>query len=214
MTEQTKTKLIYWAIGLFSGAAVAVPVTAYVTKEIVEKKADTKIVEASDNAYEKGLNDMASYACQQQENKPEVVVETDADFDIDNYDINIDDEEATEEISERAEAHEKYLDMITKYSGDDDSVKPHVIDGDSFAEEQYMEKIYINWYERDNVFEEDLSAWDDPYANVGVVDGHELFKDSYDRPDPDICYVRNERQSTDYEITRIHGAYSEMVGRI
>ena len=31
------------------------------------------------------------------------------------------------------------------------------------------------------------------------------------REDPDICYVRNLKLSTDFEITRIHGSYAKLI---
>ena len=203
MTEQGKNGLKYWLIGLFSGTALAAPITAVICKKIYKQQ-----------GYENGLNDMAAYAAQQvvPENKPAQIkaVEPSED-DINDYDLSIDDVEATEEARVRTEAHEKYLDMIDKYSGDE-VLKPRMISPDEFINEQYMEKSYINWYEQDNVFEEDLSVIEDPYATFGVTNGRELFKNADLRPDPDICYVRNEKNTTDFEISRIHGSYAKMVG--
>lgn len=220
MTEQTKQKLKYWFIGLFSGMAVATPVTALVTRKIDEKK--------QEEAYDRGMNDMAEYAANQavcaepgEESGKEAGSAEKAVFepnrgipeddDINNYDVAIDDVEATEEVRDRAEDHAKYLEMIDKYNGCFD-IQPYIIDGDKFVNEQYMEKSYINWYEDDNVFEEDLAAWDDPYQNVGVTNGADLFRHPENRIDADIVYVRNEKQTTDYEISRIHGSYAKMVG--
>ena len=209
MTEQGKQKLKYWIIGLFTGGAVAAPVTALICKNVYENK----IEEAETRA----MNDMAAYAVQQQKQQPtgplkeEDYAEKPDDGDINNYDLSIDDEEATEEARERTEAHERYLDMIDKYNGNVE-IQPHVISADDFLNEQYMEKSYVNWYENDDVFEEDLVVIDDPYATFGVTSGRDLFSDTSTREDPDICYVRNERVTTDFEISRIHGSYSQMVG--
>ena len=205
MTDETKQKLKYWIIGLFTGGAVAAPVTAFVCKNIYEKK----IEEAEDKA----MNDMAAYAVQQQSS---IVQEdkklTEDDYaekteDIHSYDLSIDDEES----GERTEAHERYLDMIDKYNGNAE-IPPRIISSDEFINEQYMEKCYVNWYEEDDVFEEDLSVIQDPYTTFGVTSGRELFKNADMRPDPDLCYVRNEKMTTDFEISRIHGSYKEMVG--
>lgn len=205
MTDETKQKLKYWIIGLFTGGAVAAPVTAFVCKNIYEKK----IEEAEDKA----MNDMAAYAVQQQSS---IVQEdkklTEDDYaekteDIHSYDLSIDDEES----GERTAAHERYLDMIDKYNGNAE-IPPRIISSDEFINEQYMEKCYVNWYEEDDVFEEDLSVIQDPYTTFGVTSGRELFKNADMRPDPDLCYVRNEKMSTDFEISRIHGSYREMVG--
>lgn len=219
MTEQTKQRLKYWLIGLFTGGAVATPVTAFVTKKICDKKMAEAVAKASDEGESRGMNAMAEYAISQQKEEAEKPMTEEeygansvpSEDDINNYDLSIDDVEATEEARERTEAHERYLDMIDKYNGNTE-IQPHIINGEQFITEQYMEKSYVNWYEADNVFEEDLEVIEDPYATFGVTDGHELFKNAELREDPDICYVRNERVTTDFEITRVHGSYAEMVG--
>ena len=210
MTDQTKQKLKYWFIGLFTGGAVAAPVTAFVCKNIYDKKMNEAVAKAADEAETKGMNAMAEYAISQQ-NQEKTLTEEDY-AEPTEYDVSIDNEEAAEdqEAKERTEAHQRYLDMIDKYKGDDDG-SVRIISSDQFINEAYMEKSYINWYEEDNVFEEDLNTIDDPFVTFGVTDGHELFKNSDLREDPDICYLRNEKQLTDYEISRIHGSYARMV---
>lgn len=209
MTDQTKQKLKYWLIGLFSGGAVAAPITAFICKNVYEKK-----IEETEN---KALNDMAAYALNQQNQQSSGPLKeedyAEKDQDIHNYDLSIDDDDAveSEEARERTEAHERYLDMIDRYKNDTE-IQPRIISADDFNNEQYMEKCFVNWYEQDNVFEENLSVIEDPYATFGVVDGHDLFKNADLRFDPDICYVRNERTTTDFEISRIHGSYAHMVG--
>ena len=228
MTDESKQKLKYWLIGLFSGGCVAAPVTAFVCKKVYDKKVE--------EAETRGMNAMAEYAVQQQA-KQNPVVKLDVsdeinkifvkdkplkeedyaekpepeEEDINNYDVSIDDEEATEDARERTEAHERYLDMIDKYNGNAD-IMPYIISEEQYENEQYMEKSFVNWYEVDDVFEEDLKPIDDPFLTFGVTSGRELFRNAEDRRDPDICYVRNERNTTDFEISRIHGSYAEMVG--
>ena len=204
MEEQRKAKFIYWLVGLFTGCAVTAPITAFITKRVFDKKKEEKVVEVIPDPVQPVTN---------WQQTPEVKKEDDIpdEEDINNYDISIDDEEATEEARERTEEHERYLDMIDKYSSDTLAI-PYTIDGEEFTNSHYMEKSYINWYEKDNVFEEDLGTIDDPYLTFGVTDGHELFKNADMRPDPDIVFLRSERNSTDYEITRIHGSYAELVG--
>ena len=208
MTEQTKQKLKYWLMGLFTGGAAAAPLTAFFCKRIYDKK----IEEAETN----GMNAMAAYAISQQQTETKTPKEPEKEEDNyaepTEYDVSIDDDDPEDQAArERTEAHERYLDMIDKYNGNTD-IQPHIISDEEFSNEQYMEKSFINWYEEDNVFEEDLSTIDDPYATFGVTDGHELFKNAETRPDPDICYVRNEKITTDFEISRIRGSYAKMVG--
>lgn len=204
MTDESKEKLKYWLIGLFTGAGTAIPITAFVCKGIYDKKVE----EAVDQAETNGINAGVEYALQKQAEKKE---ESKEEEDIQNYDLSYEGEELEEEARERTEAHERYLDMIDKYSGDSVN-QPRIIDADKFITEQYMEKAYVNWYEEDDVFEEDLNVIEDPNYTFGVTSGRELFKNADERPDPDICYVRNERTTTDFEISRIHGSYAKMVG--
>ena len=232
MTEQTKQKLTYWLFGLFSGAAIATPVTAFVTKRICDKKKEEAVNEA--------MNEMAAYAVEHQIQEAHrgddiyeeksvpvvkdglaekfisegVIIESSQlpdEDDINNYDLDIDDEEATEAALERTREHERYLDRIDKYK-DSVEIVPRMIDAEKFIAEHYMEKSFVNWYSEDNVFEEDLMVIDDPYATFGVVDGSELFKDADERDDPDIVYIRNEKLTTDFEVTRIRGSYAKLVG--
>lgn len=211
MTDQTKQKLKYWLIGLISGGAVTAPVTAFITKKVYEKKID--------EAETRGMNEMAKYAIQQQnqdiskQEEPEEKTMTEEDYveeEPSSYDVSIDDIGAEEPTPERSEAHEKYLDMIEQYR-DNQEMIPYMIDAEKFLNEQYMTKSYVNWYEEDDVFEEDLNTIDDPYSTFGKMSGKELFKNSDSRPDPDICYVRNPKSGYDFEISRIHGSYAKMV---
>ena len=205
MTDETKQKLKYWLIGIFTGGVVATPVTAFICKNIYEKK----IEEASEQAETRGMNAMAEYAVQQQAiSEDKKLTEEDyAEKDPREFDTSIDDEE--EALNE--EAHQRYLDMIDKYNGNGE-IHPHIIDVEKFENEMYMQKSSVNWYELDDVFEEELEVIHDPYFTFGVTSGHQLFDDTSGREDPDTVYVRNEGKLTDFEITRIHGSYAEMVG--
>lgn len=205
MTDQTKNKIKYWLIGLFTGASVSAPITAFFVKKVCDKKSsDVQQVTPTEPVTQEPKSDEQYAEKEPEPNIPEVE-------EINNWDLNIDDKEATEEARERSEEHERYLDMIDKYKGDD-VMTPRIISEDQFIEEQYMQKSYVNWYEYDNVFEENLEPIIDPYASFGVANGSELFRNSDERSDPNIVYVRNEKFTTDYEITRIHGSYAMMVG--
>lgn len=214
MTDQTKQKLKYWLIGILTGGAVAAPVTAVICKNIYEDKIEeAKAISAAsaakseEKAYEKGMNDMAEYAVAQMQNNDDGIPDAET---IDNYDLSIDDEAASEEARERTLERERYLDMIEKYNGT--QINCHIISVEDFESQNYTEKSYVNWYDQDDVFEEELSVIQDPYATFGVMSGQDLFKDTDHRPDPNIVYVRNEKKLVDFEITRVHGAYSVMVG--
>lgn len=214
MTDQTKQKLKYWLIGLFTGGAVAAPVTAFVCKNIYDKK----MAQATDEAETRGMVAMAEYAheqqAEQQEQKTEEKNEEDYPDPREYGTIMPDDEESTldQEAQERTVAHQRYLDMIGKYDGTANDISTRIISSDQFVNESFMLKSNVNWYEDDDVFEENLRVIEDPYATFGVLSGKELFKDANLREDPNICYLRDERHTTDYEISRIHGSYKELVG--
>jgi len=224
MDEQSKQGLKRFLTGLFTGIGIATPITAFITKKICDKKSAEAIEKAKTASFsageDAGMNAMAEYVVQQQ---GQSITQGDTDGDvapeledipsaeeINNYDLHIDDEEATEEARERTESHERYLDMIERYGEAD--LKPYMIDGDQYINDQYMQKSYVNWYDQDDVFEEDLNVIEDPYQTFGVTSGKDLFEHAEERFDPDICYVRNEKMTTDFEITRVHGAYAIMVG--
>lgn len=198
MTEETKGKFTYWLIGLFTGGAIAAPVTAFITKKIC----DNKVEEAEARSKAILVEPVQPVKKTYSEPEPDGIDPNEIDTDIDEED---------EKAHERTEAHERYLDMVERYNGTLEMI-PYMIDAEKFMEEQYMQKSYINWYEEDNVFEEELMTVDDPYASFGVTDGSELFRDNIDRRDPDTVYVRNEKLTTDFEITRVHGSYAKLVG--
>ena len=210
MTDITKQKFKYWLIGLFTGGAITAPITTYITKKICDNKNAEAMEKAVDEAEDRGINAMAAYVAEQElANKSDNTSPNEED--INNYDVEIDDVGAMEEARERTEAHERYLDMIDKYNGTI-TIPPYKIDAEKFITEQYMEKSYVNWYSYDNVFEEGLDIIEDPYMTFGVTNGADLFRDEDTRDDPNICYVRNESRTIDFEITRIFGSYAQMVG--
>ena len=133
--------------------------------------------------------------------------------DINDYDLRIDDEEATQEARQFSESRVQYLEMIRQYKNVNGDIPPMTISEEQFQNEHYLEKEYINWYDGDDVFEENDSKIEDPYYNFGFVSGKDMFSPSRvaNREDPDICHVRNLKLSTDFEITRVHGSYSQMI---
>lgn len=140
-------------------------------------------------------------------------MESPTDEDINNYDLSIDDEEATQEASEFTESRVEYLDMIRAYKNVNGNIPPMTISREQFANEHRLEKSYVNWYDVDDVFEENDRKIDDPYYTFGFVSGKDMFSPDRValREDPEICHVRNLKLSTDFEITRTHGSYSELV---
>lgn len=135
------------------------------------------------------------------------------DDDIENYNLTIDDEEATQEAAEFSDSRVQYLDMIERYRDKGGGIPPMTISREQFENEHYYEKCYINYYPDDDTFAEDDHRIEDPNYTFGFTSGREMFAPERTavRDDPDICYIRNLACSTDFEITRMSGSYKDMV---
>lgn len=207
MEDEGRSKLKNWFIGFLTGIGVAAPLTAFFVKKIYDKPAQS----------------VTASQCQSTPVQPTTNITTNVEVpnddeygvpsaeEINNYDLNIDDKEATERSQIPVEDIERLKDMIERYDGTLADVA-YVIDAERFMDDHTNDKAYVNWYEKDNVFEEDLIVTRDPAQSFGTADGSDLFKSPELREDPDTVYIRNNKQCTDYEITRIHGSYAEMVG--
>ena len=137
--------------------------------------------------------------------------EDDPDIDPNDMNVAIDDLDAYDRTEEERQAYDKYFDLTEQYLGGE-GIKTRIIGPEDYIGDYRYEKSAVNWYEDDDVFEEDLDTIDDPFATFGVMHGKELFEKAANREDPDIVYVRNENQTVDYEISRIHGSYAQKVG--
>lgn len=137
--------------------------------------------------------------------------EEDPDIDLDDMDVGIDDLDAYDKTEEERQSYNRYYDLTEQYLGGE-GIKTRIIGPEDYIGDYRYEKSAVNWYEDDDVFEEDLDTIDDPFATFGVTHGKQLFEKAENREDPDIVYVRNENQTVDYEISRIHGSYAQKVG--
>lgn len=135
------------------------------------------------------------------------------DYDLENYNLTIDDEEASQEAAEFSDSRVKYLDMVEKYRDRGGGIPPMTISREQFENEHFHEKSYINYYPDDDTFAEDDNEIEDPNYTFGFTSGKEMFSPERTalREDPDICYIRNLGCSTDFEITRMSGSFTEMV---
>ena len=134
--------------------------------------------------------------------------------DINDYDLTIDDKEATDEASDFSQTHAEYVEMLKKYNEMHGEIPPMVISHEQFDNEHIFEKRYVNWYAEDDVFTMlNDSKVDDPYYYFGYTSGRDLFAPEKvdNREDPNIVYIRNFKESVDYEITRMPGNYSQLI---
>ena len=251
-TSNNSGGLVQFLLGLFTGVAVAAPITALIVKKICDNDKQKAVEQARIDGENRGIEAAVAVAKEEMAKgagtPPEAISEANrgiseavfnyeevgkeygikdeaylaslqgptdddgADYDIENYDLKIDDEEATREAREFSESHAIYLDMIEKYK-DSGGIPPLVISREQFENEHYHEKCYVNWYEDDDIFEEDDTKIEDPYYTFGFASGREMFSPERVavRDEEDICYIRNMKMSTDFEITRMHGSYAKMV---
>lgn len=207
MEDEGRSKLKNWFIGFLTGIGVAAPLTAFFVKKIYDKPAQSVTASQWQSTPVQPTTNITTNV--QVPNDDEYGVPSAEE--INNYDLDIDDKEATERSQIPVEDIERLKDMIQRYDGTLADVA-YMIDAERFMDDHMNDKAYVNWYEKDNVFEEDLIVTKDPAQSFGTADGNDLFKSPEMRDDPDTVYIRNNKQCTDYEITRIHGSYSEMVG--
>lgn len=188
-----------WFFGLLTGIGVAAPITAYFVKKVYDKKSPVE----SSGTPKMGLLEPPRGISEGHIPTAE---------EINNYDLSIPDEEATEASQIPVEDQERFRDMLERYNGELADTA-FVISQETFMNDQTNEKAYVNWYEGDNKFEEDLIPTQDPLASFGVANGNDIFNEANAKlsGDPDIVYVRNNKQTTDYEITRIHDSYKNVV---
>lgn len=132
--------------------------------------------------------------------------------DIDNWDLEIKD---GTEPEEKTMERERYLDEIDRYQAHPEE-GPRFVSRQEFEDENYLTKLYINWYEKDNVFIDsmDMDNEINSFDLLGVVNGKDLFKKNADSDDdsfdPDVVYVKNFHYNSIAEVTRFHMAYQEI----
>ena len=109
---------------------------------------------------------------------------------------------------------EDFLEMLELEEVEPGQVTPpHIISLSEFYNERpEYDKITIEWYEPDNVY---LDENEEIIADISTYVGElasKLFTENGPDDDPDICFVRNEKFGSDYEIIRHHLSYKEMIG--
>lgn len=117
----------------------------------------------------------------------------------------------------KTEERERFLDLIDKYQAHPEEA-PAIISQKSFDDECYLEKLYFDYYDGDNVFIEnsDMDEPVDAMTMFGVSDGNELFRkkpmfdNDDDDNDPDIVHIRNFKMNAVAEITRYHCTYKSV----
>lgn len=137
------------------------------------------------------------------------------DEDINNWDLNIDDDEGKmlgDEPEERTRQREVYMNELRKYSMNPAAGEPRIITRREYEEECHLEKITVDYYAGDNTFveNEDFNHPIDAVTLFGVSNGNDLFaakppfteEENGGPDDPDIVYVKNFAMNTVAEITR------------
>src|SRR3989304_5925954 len=70
--------------------------------------------------------------------------------------------------------------------------------------------VEVKYYDGDNVYALENDSTIDAPQEIFVPNAHLHFGEFKDE-DPDILYIRNDKNGTDYEITRVHAKYSVVV---
>jgi hypothetical protein len=111
---------------------------------------------------------------------------------------------------------EQFLEMLEEEEVDPGKIQPPFQIGlvDFYNDRPEYDKVTIDWYEPDNTFiDEREQVIGDIQSYVGDLDISKVFRElNPDTDDPDICFIRNEQYSSDYEIIRHKRSYHEAVG--
>lgn len=120
------------------------------------------------------------------------------------------DSESSEDNEEEEEEIEFDDDFIIEPPSKLERMKiPFIISSREFAEEmEHFDKISLNYYAGDETFADDQDELIDDIRML-VGDAYEYFGANPD--DPDVVYVRNFRLSTDFELCRVYGRYSDTI---
>lgn len=85
---------------------------------------------------------------------------------------------------------------------------PYVITPEDFTNERNYEKITLTYFEGDGIFMDDMTEEEVNDAEASV--GKENLS-RFSEFEPDLLYVRNEKERTDYEIILREDRYSEYI---
>lgn len=124
--------------------------------------------------------------------------------------------EFVDEVAEKAQQDfEKERNVLEENSDEQaakpNALEPYVISNESWSEGSWdhHDKASLTYYASDDILADEA---DQVYDEVDSLIGKSnLTRFGYLSEDPDIVYVRNERISVDFEITRVTGSYFETV---
>lgn len=129
---------------------------------------------------------------------------------LDNNGEIIDNSHEARSIDEMAQDAVITYSTVEKKDISDDKKDPYIISATEFSDEMpHFSKVCLSYYEQNHVFinDEDDEVIDDPRYLIG--DAYEYFGCNVD--EPNVVYIRNYKQSTDYELTRLDSFYSDML---
>ena len=125
-----------------------------------------------------------------------------------------------DEPEEKTIERERYMDKVERYKNAPSTGQPNIVTKRHFDEDNFLDHIYVNYYDVDNVFTDstDLDSEIDATRLFGVANGRELFDwkaahiNDYedDDKDPDIVYVESFADNSIAEITRYHVSYESV----
>lgn len=147
---------------------------------------------------------------------PNVIALTEEE--LNNMDLDID-EQLGDEPEERTIERQRYLDKVEKFR-ENPVNSPKIVSQRRFDEDCYLNHIYVDYYDVDNIFVDstEIEKELDAFMMFGVTDGKDLFKYKAEHPfdsdddnnDPDVVHVENFFDNSIAEITRYHQSYASV----
>jgi hypothetical protein len=129
------------------------------------------------------------------------------------------DEQLGDEPEERTIERQRYLDKVEAFKNNPVNC-PKIVPQRTFEEDCYLNHIYVDYYDVDNVFVDstDIENKLDAVTMFGVADGKELFAWKAEHPfpldedngDPEVVHVENFFDNSIAEITRYHKSFASI----
>ena len=118
-----------------------------------------------------------------------------------------DEDEDPDYIDEEEEERKKQMEMSRVWTEEVNAPgAPKIIPLDEFGSTGYLDEVTLYYYTDDDTL---VTEDEEIIPNREEVIGDALTRFGFDKNDEKVIYVRNTKRSTDYEISKIFGAYSE-----
>lgn len=185
-------------LGIFLGAAL--------TKKKYEQLADNEISEYK-KYYDSKLKKKDQKTFTNKTTKQSSYEEFDPEYVALNSDYIIEQAEGMRSlVNDKAEKNVEETMAEREHPTEEDSVPYEISDSEFINGYPNYDKVSITYYDEDLVVADDLT-------NEMIVDPEKLIGEDYlhyfSSGDDDVIYIRNDKISTDFELTRYEGSFSK-----